>query len=77
MKVVTRYTKPEPPKIKYPILMKSGAGRIVLFIEESRGVLIKDGNNPECISEYREDWFMDSFDPLPDDCIVELSNGDD
>lgn len=70
MKVAVSETK--KPILKYPKLMRSKMGTIVLMTNHGTGTVLCDGVNVARTGEVSSDWNMDSFEDF--DGTVALSN---
>ena len=57
---------------KYPKLMQSDNGLMVLFTESSEGFVLYDGGSDYCIGYHSSTWHDDGFKDF--DGTVELNN---
>jgi len=57
-------------KPKFPCLMISDNGSIVLMSMQCRGTLLVDPKQNGCIGRYAESWNMDVFNPFEGELIL-------
>ena len=58
---------------KYPRLMETESGRIVLFSEDRKGVVLAGGDSDDCaVGDYINNWIMDQFVDFTD--VLHLEN---
>lgn len=74
MKSILVKKEAEKKEIKYPCLMKSVSGLVVLMYLEKTGTVLVD-NDTWCVGETSRSWDMAAFTPLADEDQVILSNG--
>jgi hypothetical protein len=56
--------KEKKQEIKFPCLMISSCGSIVLFSEQNEGTLLLDNKGVYGIAYYDDSWIMDKFKPF-------------
>jgi len=74
MKVTIEKTEETTNAIKYPCLMESGSGTIILFSRRCTGTVISSETLCYPIGYQSDEWAMDSFEVLPKGTKIILEN---
>lgn len=68
---ITVENAPSSQEIKFPCLMISEIGQIVLFIDVGIGILLQSGESPCPIGDWSKQWYMGGFKPFTGKIVLE------